>query len=165
MKTTALLTKYSKDEENAVFLPVKMPEPAELNGLAFLSGVDLKPRKIYKPYCKFYTVHKNETAVLKVSTNDFKPFQLTCLEIKTACNLNSKQNPAFSIPAANFMVYGFISQVKAMEFAKAGALGYISKLIDEGEKSLGLLIAYREAHYDDLNFNLTEKNISSLSID
>jgi len=164
MRTTPLLTKYSKDEENAVFLPMKMTETAELNGFAFLSGVDLKPKKIYKPYYKFYTVYKNETAVTQVSTNDFKPFQPACLKIKAACRTNSKKHPAFSNPVDDPMANRFISRVKAMEFAKAGALKYISRLIDEGEKGFNLLIAYREAHYEDLNFNLTEKNISNIGL-
>lgn len=163
MKTTLLLTKYSKDEENAVFLPMKMTETTVLNCFAFLSG-DLKPQKTYKPYYKFYRVYKNETAVQQVSTNDFKAFCLTYIKIKAACSSNSRENPAFSISDVDSMACRFISQVKAMEFAKAGALKYISQLIDEGEESFDLLIAYREAHYEDLNINLTEKNIINMAL-
>jgi hypothetical protein len=60
------------------------------------------------------------------------------------------------------MFHGFLSRIRAMEYAKAGALKYISKLIDDGERGYDLLIKYREAHYEDLNINLTDKNIRKL---
>jgi hypothetical protein len=165
MKTMFVNPKPLKKGGYTALLKQKLIEKRRFKSIRLLfSVVDLKPKRKYKPYYKFYTVYKNETAVTQVSTNNFKSFQPVYLKIKAACSSNSKENPAFSIPTDDCMAYGFLSQVKAMEFAKAGALKYISRLIDEGQESFDLLVAYREAHYEDLNFNLTEKNISKLAL-
>lgn len=115
-----------------------------------------------KPFFKFYKVYHNETSVSEVFCNDLIPFAPTLQEIKAACAVHSRQYPALTLPAKASMFYGFLSPIKAMEYAKAGALKYIAKLIDEGEKSYGLLMKYRETHYEDLNINLTDKNIRKL---
>jgi hypothetical protein len=107
-------------------------------------------------------VYKNDTAIIKASTNDFKPYQPILRQIKTACNTNCKSAPAFSLPSDEFMFYGFLSQIRAMKHAKKGALKHISKLIDDGEKSYDLLLKYRLDHYEDLNVNLVDRNIRKL---
>lgn len=122
------------------------------------------PKCHRKPYCKFYKVDNNDTVVTEVSVNDFKVFTPDYLKIKTACALHSLACPAFFLPDSGQMFYGALSRIKAMEHAKAGALKYIAKLIEGGELSYGLLLKYREDHYDDLNINLTERNIRKLEM-
>ena len=100
-----------------------------------------------------------------MSANDFKSFDTTYSKIKAACVLNSQLCPVFSLPADEFMFYGSLSKVKTMEHAKAGALKYITKLIEGGDATYKLLLEYRETHYDDLNIHLTEKNIRQLELE
>jgi hypothetical protein len=120
-------------------------------------------RGVRNPYFKFYKVFKNETSVTEVVTNDFKIFQPAYREIKIACVMHTLRHPAFFLPDDEGMFCGFTSRVRAMEYAKAGALKYISKLIDDGENGHNLLVKYREDHYDDLNINLTDRNIRKVS--
>jgi hypothetical protein len=115
-----------------------------------------------KPYLKFYKVFKYGTSVIEVLTNDFRDLPATCRVQNTHNSVNITHKKDFSLPDGSHMFYGYISKVRAMEYAKAGALRYISKLIEEGEKSHGLLLKYREAHYDDLNINLTDRNIRKI---
>jgi len=122
----------------------------------------LSPKKVKKPYFKFYKVFKDDTAVKEVFTNDFKSFKSTYLKIKAACRVHSAIRPAFSLADDDHMYYGSLSQIKTMEHAKAEALKYIGKLIDGGEKSYNLLLQYREDHYEDLNINLVDRNIRKL---
>lgn len=65
----------------------------------------------------------------------------------------------FCLLADEFKYTGFLSEIKALEYAKAGALKYIGELIEGGDATYKLLLQYRETHHDDLNINLTEKNI------
>lgn len=120
--------------------------------------------QVNRLYYRFYKVRKNDTAVIAVSVNDLKPFAATYSIIKTACLLNSASRPAFSLPAGEFIYRGFLSKIKAMKYAKAGALKYLNNLIEEGEKSRDLLLKYRHDHYDDLNFNLTDRNIRNVEL-
>jgi hypothetical protein len=112
-----------------------------------------------KHWYKYYKVYKNDTSVIEMFINDFKPFNSTLVKIKAACALRSGKYPGLFLPDDNFMFCGFLSKIKTMEYAKAGALNYIAELIAAGEPAANKLMEYREAHYDDLNFNLTERNI------
>jgi hypothetical protein len=130
---------------------------------SFLDTLDaLKSTR--KPYFKFYKVFKNGTAVTEVSTNDFKSFDAVLLKIKTACGLHALGCPAFSIRNDDHFFYGFLCRVTAMKRAKTGALAYIGKLIEDGERSGHLLLRYREDHYEDLNFNLTDRSIRNIEL-
>ena len=147
---------------------IALPDPKKKVGNTALLAIKVANKKnpisksVKKPYYKFYKVFKNETSVTAVFVNDFKTFKPTFLKIKTACALSSAQHPAFCLPADDYMFHGFLSRIRAMEYAKAGALKYISKLIDDGEKGYELLLKYRDEHYEDLNINLTDKNIRKL---
>ena len=145
------LTCISKKTENIEQFPPEIikKHPVNLNG-------------VRKPYFKFYKVNKNETSVTEVLINDFKPFQPAYHAIKIACILHSRQHTAFFLPGDEAMFYGFTCLIKAMEHAKAGALKYISKLIDDGDEGYPLLLKYREDHYEDLNINLTDRNIKEI---
>ncbi len=142
--------------------PLWMTEKANEDTFLLLYRSSFIPKGIKNSYYKYYKVFKNDTAVKEVFTNDFRIFQPTLQKIKAAIGFSLSIYPAFLLPDDNLMFYGFLSQVKAMEFAKAGALRYISKLIEDGEKSYDLLLKYRETHYDDLNINLTDRNIKMI---
>jgi hypothetical protein len=158
MNPALLLKSNSKNEKKAALRLLKILEKRAQRNSSFLPGTS-KLKNVRKPWSKFYKVFKNDTSIIMVSANDFKVFQPTLLKIKAACAANSREHPAFPLPDEGLIFYGYLSQITAMEHAKAGALKYISKLIDEGEKSHQLLLEYREAHYDDLNINLIEGNI------
>jgi hypothetical protein len=158
MEAILALTNPSKKTRNTE-LPPEITEK-ETNGSNSPNLVNLKG--VGKPYFKFYKVFKNETLVTEVLTNDFKIFQRTYIKIKIACALHSWQRRAFFLPADDIMFYGFTSRIRAMEYAKAGALKYIAKLIDDGGAGYGLLSKYREDHYEDLNINLTDRNIKKI---
>jgi hypothetical protein len=162
MKATLALPRRSKKViDPALFAPKMAGKTEDI----FLFSPNIDSSKTTKQsYFKFYKVLKNETSVTEVSTNDFKSFGHTYFKIKTACSLHSTECPAFSIRNDDDIFYGFLSRVNAMEYAKAGALAYIGKLIEEGEKSNDLLLKYREDHYDDLNFNLTDRNIKNIEL-
>jgi hypothetical protein len=157
METIIALTGPSKKTGNA---PPEITKKRMRNNSSLYRIILKKARK---PYFKFYKVFKNETLVTEVFSNDFKKFQPAYIKIKIACALHSWQRRAFSLPADDAMFYGFTSRVRAMEFAKARALKYISKLIDKGDEGYNLLIKYREDHYEDLNVNLTDRNIRKVS--
>ena len=162
MKTSIALTGPSKKVENAPLLSNKIVNKKKQRNISSLHKTNLKLKRVRKSYCKFYKVFKNDTSVTEVFTNDFKTFRPTYQKIKAACALHSREHPAFSLPADDFMFYGFLSRIRAMEYAKARALRYISKLIEDGEKGYDLLIKYSEDHYDDLNINLTDRNIRKI---
>jgi len=162
MKITLVLTELKKSLENVALRPLQMPKKKRGRKIPAINSIKLLPKKIRKPYLKFYKVFKNDTSVTGIFTNDFKPFKPTLVKIKAACALHSKAHPALFILNDEFMFYGFLSRIRAMEFAKAMALKYINKLIDSGEKGYQLLIKYREDHYDDLNINLTDRNIRKI---
>ncbi|HVV54714.1 MAG TPA: hypothetical protein VHC47_05300 [Mucilaginibacter sp.] len=132
-----------------------------------ISGKKRSPKKknVRKPFYKFYKVFKNDTAVIEVSVTDLRPFGDTFLQIKAACCLNRSHCTAFSVPQDEPAFCGFVSRIDAMEYAKAGALKYISELIDEGDAGRERLLLYREAHYDDLNFNLTDRHIRQIEME
>jgi hypothetical protein len=162
MKATLALPRRSKKAIDIASFPSEMA--GKIGDIfSFLYDINSSKSK-KKPYFKFYKVLKNDTTVSEVSTNDFKSFEAAYLKIKTACGLHSTQSPTFSLRNDDGMFYGFLFRVSAMEHAKAGALGYIGKLIEEGEKSNELLLKYREDHYDDLNFNLTDRNIKNIEL-
>jgi hypothetical protein len=165
MKTILVLTEPKKSLENIASRPLQMPKKMRSRRMSTINSNKLLPKKIRKPYFKFYKVFKNETSVTGVFTNDFKRFKPTMIKIKAACALHSKEHPALFILEDEFMFYGFLSRIRAMEFAKARALKYISKLIDSGEKGYQLLLKYREDHYEDLNINLTDRNIRKIELE
>ena len=117
-----------------------------------------------KPYFKFYKVMKTDTRIAEISTNDFELFAPVYFKVKAACHLHSRLHPAFFIAADGPMYCGFLSRFSAMEHAKAGALKYIAKLIEGGELRYGQLLKYRSDHYEDLNINLTNRNIQNLEM-
>jgi hypothetical protein len=160
MKTMLALPGFPKKAQNTVLILPKMARKNRRRG----ASSHLTPKNVKKPYFKFYKVFKNETSVNEVFTNSFEIFKPTHLKIKAACALNSREHPAFFLPADEFMFCGFLSRIKAMEYAKAEALKYINKLINDGEKSYKLLLKYREVHYEDLNINLIDRNIRKLEL-
>ncbi|MDB5135016.1 MAG: hypothetical protein JWP37_1619 [Mucilaginibacter sp.] len=162
MKATLALPRCPKKVIDTALFPPAMAGRIE-DIFSFLYNID-PSKSTKKPYFKFYKVLKNDTTVSEVSTNDFKPFEAAFQKIKTTCNLHSAESTAFSLWSDDGSFYGFLSRVIAMEHAKAGALAYIGKLIEEGEKSNDLLLKYREDHYDDLNFNLTDRNIKNIEL-
>jgi hypothetical protein len=160
METIIALICPSKKTENTELFPLEVGEQVRGHNSS-LRRFNLK--SVRKPYYKFYKVFKNETSVTEIFTNDFKIFRTVYREIKIACVLHSRQHPAFFLPGDDVIFYGFTSRIRAMEYAKAGALKYIAKLIDEGEEGYSLLLKYREDHYEDLNINLTYRNIRKVS--
>jgi hypothetical protein len=163
MKMLLEPTRTSKKKDNSTFSK-KLANGKMTDRLPVLGGLGVLLKKTKKPFFKFYKVLKNDTSVVEVSANDFKPFDVVYSDIKTACVLNSTQCPFFSLPADEFMFCGFLSEIKAMKHAKAGALKHIAKLIEGGDTTYDLLLEYRETHYYDLNFHLTEKNITELEL-
>ena len=162
MKATLALPCHPKKViDTALFLPEMAGKIEDI--FSFLYNID-PSKSSRKPYFKFYKVLKNDTAVIEVSTNDFKSFEPAYLKIKTACSLHSAVCPSLSLRNDDGVFFGFLSRIIAMEHAKAGALAYIGKLIEEGEKSRDLLLKYRENHYDDLNYNLTDRNIKNIEL-
>jgi len=162
MKATLTLSRRPEKAIATALFPPEMAGKIE-DAFSFICKADLS-KSTRKPYCKFYKVLKNDTSVTEVSTNDFKSFGPAYLKIKAACSLHSVGSPAFSLRSDDEFFYGFLSRVVAMEHAKAGALAYIGQLIEQGEKSIALLLKYREDHYDDLNFNLTDRNIKNIEL-
>lgn len=124
-----------------------------------------KKKNVRKPFFKFYKVFKNDTVVTEVSANDLRPFGDALLQIKALCCTNNSHCPAFTVSQDEPAFCGFLSQIDAMEYAKAGALKYISELIDEGDAGKERLLQYREEHYDDLNFNLTDRHIRQIEME
>ena len=165
MKTTLVLTEPKKSIENVALRPLQMPKKKRSRKMSAVNNIKPLQKNIRKPYLKFYKVFKNETSVTGIFTNDFKSFKPTLIKIKAACSLHSKEHPALFILNDEFMFYGFLSRIRAMEFAKARALKHISKLIDSGEKGYQLLLKYREDHYEDLNINLTDRNIRKIELE
>jgi hypothetical protein len=162
MKTALIIPRV--ENEPACIIVSRAPASVEKTKSLELCVITDLPKNHRKPYCKFYKVINNDTAVAEVFTSDFKVFGPDYLKIKTACNLHSMGCLAFSLPDKSEMFYGSLSRIKAMEHAKADALKYITKLIEGGESSYDLLLKYRQDHYDDLNVNLTDRNIRKLEI-
>jgi hypothetical protein len=160
METIIALTSPSEKKANIKLLPLEITKKQARGDNSSLRRLNLK--SVRKPYFKFYKVLKNETSVTEVVTNDFKIFHPAYRDIKIACVMHTLRHPAFFLPAYEGMFCGFTSRVRAMEYAKAGALKYISKLIEEGGDGYGLLLRYREDHYEDLNINLTDRNIQKI---
>lgn len=96
-------------------------------------------------YLRYYQVKIHDTNVLPVYANDFKRLQV---------------RPAYTklqLLPADEMSMGYLSLVVALEKAKAGALSYLEQLAKAGKKQE--IIAYRIAHYEDLNINLIDRRI------
>ena len=163
METISILNGPAEMLQDAM-VKVEVEERVKTIDSSLLYRCNFIPKGTKKSYFRFHKVVKNDTAVKEVSTNDFKMFQPTLLKIKGAIASHFEAYPTFFLPDDDAMFYGFLSRVKAMEFAKAGALKYISKLIDDGEKSYDLLIEYRATHYDDLNIHLTDRNIRRIEL-
>jgi len=115
-------------------------------------------------FTKYYRVYKNDTAVTEVSVNDFKrvPSRHFKVGLATAklvdvpCSIPYLE---YSLPPDDSMFYGYLDKATAMEKAKAGALAYIGRLVEEGEAGIKKLAQYRTEHYEDLNIHLLDANI------
>jgi len=105
-------------------------------------------------FIRFYRVFEHDTSVTEISTNDFA--------LAASGRFDTALSPLYSLPTDGTMFYGYADKAHAMEMAKAGALKYIDRLIDEGDKSSAKLEQYRYDHYDDLNVNLVEANIQEI---
>jgi hypothetical protein len=119
-------------------------------------------------YTRYFRVNMHDTAVTEVSTNDFKPVKgnPAVRRISRVGDFKDRlciipDNP-YSLPAEESMFYGYMTQVHAMEKAKAGAQRYISQLTHQAEASIDKLKQYRMAHYQDLSSTLLEANIRRL---
>jgi len=115
-------------------------------------------------FTKYYRVYKNDTSVTEISVNDFKP--VPSRHNKSALIATQLEDVLCSIPYLEYMLpqdesmfYGYLDKATAMEKAKAGALAYISRLIEEGEAGIKKLAQYRTEHYEDLNIHLLDANI------
>jgi hypothetical protein len=102
-------------------------------------------------FTNYYRVYQHDTAVTKVSANDFKHV-ITRIAFP----------PAYSLPTDGTMFYGYLNQIEAMEKAKAGALAYIEGIIKKVDEGIDQLKQYRVDHYEDLNINLLDANIRRL---
>jgi hypothetical protein len=102
-------------------------------------------------FTNYYRVFQHDTAVTKVSVNDFKPV-VSHIAVPTV----------YSLPTDGTMYYGYLNQIEAMEKAKAGALAYIEGIIKKVDEDIDQLKQYRIDHYEDLNINLLDANIRRL---
>jgi hypothetical protein len=102
-------------------------------------------------FTNYYRVYQHDTAVTKVSANDFKQ-----VINQTAFP------PVYSLPTDGTLFYGYLNQIEAMEKAKAGALAYIEGIIKKVDEGIDRLKQYRMDHYEDLNINLLDANIRRL---
>ena len=99
-------------------------------------------------YSRYFRVFHNDTNVTEISTNDFRCVNLQQANFKHI--IYSRHKPLF---------YGYLTQAKAMEMAKVGALAHINALIAMGKDGELALYEYRFHHYQDLTVNLIEANI------
>lgn len=106
-----------------------------------------------KQHFKYYRVYKNQTAVELVSFNDF---------ILTFMPQRSNSGAVYTLPPDKEMFCACTDLVSALEKAKAGALVYIGRLIEQGDAGLAELLQYRIDHYEDLNVNLLDGNIREI---
>jgi hypothetical protein len=102
-------------------------------------------------FTNYYRVYQHDTAVTKVSANDFKQV-ITHIAFP----------PVYSLPTDGTMFYGYLNQIEAMEKAKAGALAYINGIIQKVDEGIDQLKQYRVDHYQDLNINLLDTHIRRL---
>jgi hypothetical protein len=120
-----------------------------------------------RTFNRYFRVFKNDTAVTEISTNDFrplklKPFKKNWLIGDTAEVLCAISAVKYALPTDGTLFYGYSSEAKAMQMAKAGALKYIDLLISRGKAGEQALLQYRFDHYDDLNNKLTAANIKQV---
>jgi hypothetical protein len=99
-------------------------------------------------YSRYFRVFHNDTTVTEISTNDFRRVRLQPANF---------EHIVYSLPEPLF--YGYLTEAKAMEMAKAGALEHINALIAMGKDGELALYEYRFHHYQDLTVNLIEANI------
>jgi hypothetical protein len=102
-------------------------------------------------FTNYYRVYRHDTAVTKISTNDFNPV-VTHIAFPLV----------YSLPTDGTMFYGYLNQIEAMEKAKAGALAYINGIIKKVDEGINQLKQYRVEHYEDLNINQLDANIRRL---
>jgi hypothetical protein len=110
-------------------------------------------------FTKYYRVFQHDTTVTEISVNDFKT-SFVCSHVSSF--LAGEDSPIFSLPTDGSMFYGYLSKIKAMEMAKAGALSYMNRIIKQVQDGIDLLTNYRSDHYEDLNVGLLEANIRRL---
>ncbi len=102
-------------------------------------------------YTGYFRVYQNDTAITKVSTNDFRQTKLT-------------HGAHYALPAGEGFYYGYKTLAKAMQMAKTGALAHINLLLGMGKAGEAELLQYRMDHYDDLNNNLIDANIDKARV-
>jgi hypothetical protein len=110
-------------------------------------------------YTRYFRVFKNDTVVTEISTNDFRRIKLRPVKENwligdTTEVLGTIADVSYALPVNSPLFYGYATRSKAMEMAKAGALNYINKLIEEGAVGEETLLQYRRNHYEDLHINL-----------
>lgn len=118
-------------------------------------------------FTKYYRVYKNDTKVTEVSTNDFVPLTAKLFKagytygppVDVLCAIPSY----YCLPADDAMYYGYSTEIKAMEMAKAAAIRHINVMLKAGLSRNTELMQYRSDHYIDLNVTLREANIHRLS--
>lgn len=114
----------------------------------------------------FYRVFKNDTAVTEISFNDFRHvvrnFGKESQEGDSVGGLFSIPYTTYSLMPENERYCGYEVRTHAMEMAKAGALKHIEELISEGPTGIDKVYQYRFDHYEDLNINLIDSNITRL---
>jgi len=98
---------------------------------------------------KYYRVYHNETSVIEISANDFKP----------AAFKRGGRGMNYSLSSVKQKFCDYIDKARAMEQAKAGALVHINKMILDVELAIAKLVKYRTDNYEDLNHNLLDANI------
>ena len=101
-------------------------------------------------YSRYFRVFKNDTGVTEISANDFIPVKPKPV---------NRQALTYTLTEPLF--YGYLTQEKAMEMAKACALEHINALIAMGKDGELALYEYRFHHYQDLSVNLVEANIQN----
>jgi hypothetical protein len=118
-------------------------------------------------YSLYFRVFKNDTAVTKVSTNDFLPLTLipekgNWLIAATHLILGPIAKTAYALLPDKLAYAGYADEAKAMEMAKLGAQEYINRLIGQGKAGEKALLQYRRDHYEDLHINLVFANIENV---
>jgi hypothetical protein len=135
-------------------------------GNGFFSTIIQIIKMVKNNYARYFRVFKNDTVVTEISTNDFRRLKLRPVKENwligdTTEVLGTIAGRLYTLPVNSPLFYGYATRSKAMEMAKAGALNYIDKLIDEGASGEETLLQYRRDHYEDLRINLVYDRIEN----
>lgn len=118
-------------------------------------------------YHHYYRVATHETQIIEMSAHNFTRINFMTYRtiwtdhhpVKVFSSIMDKLTLTQSIRLA---YRDYVDRVTAMEYAKSGALSYITSLIKQVDLSIATLKQYRMDHYDDLNKNLLDSNIRRL---